>query len=113
MKVRQYPATLNRVVDGDTVILKTDLGFHVFSDICFRLARINCPEMGTPKAQEAKAFTQKFLEGKTLWVESAKGDKYGRWIGDVYEKGKTEFLSDCLLRAGLAEPYPKPKVVKG
>jgi endonuclease YncB( thermonuclease family) len=108
---RRFPATLRRVIDGDTVVLSCDLGFHVWADIDFRLARINCPEIGTPKAQEAKEFTEAWLDGRTITIETSKCDRYGRWIAEIIsETGRK--LSDELLLAGLAESYPKSKETK-
>jgi endonuclease YncB( thermonuclease family) len=112
---RRYPATLMRVVDGDTIHALVDLGFYVKAEICLRLARINCPEVGSELGPKAKAFTEEWFSVRPkLIVETAKGDRYGRWIAEVYEAptGTTVDplpLSTRLIMAGLAEPYPKVK----
>lgn len=109
---RMYPARLIRVIDGDTVLLDVDLGFHVRAQITFRLARINCPERGTSGADQATQFTTDWCKDRELTARTSKGDPYGRWIADLYRGNalaSLECLSDCLLNAGLAERYPKPK----
>lgn len=99
-----------RAVDGDTVIMHLDLGVRVFSTQVIRLARVNTPELNDFEKKElalkAKAFVTNFLAGKFCVVETKQQDPYGRWVGEVWADGVN--LSDELLKAGLAEPYPKP-----
>lgn len=111
-----YPATLVRVIDGDTVILHCtqsfDFGFHVSVDGAaeqrFRLARCNCPEHNTPEGPAATAFTTAWLatHAPTLRVLSKGQDNYGRWLGEIYDAATHENLSDALLESGHAVPYP-------
>lgn len=119
----QYNATLNRVIDGDTVILDVDLGFNITASIDFRLAGINCPEVtGKTKAagEAAKAATLSQLGSvATMSVVSAKTDKYGRWLGTIYlidANSKVVCLNDWLVANGYAQLYdgegPKPESKK-
>ena len=85
-------------IDGDTVVIK---GEHV------RVLQINTPELGTCYAQEARGFTQRFLDGQgilTIKVDQGldKTDIYGRSLRYVF-KGKQN-LSLELVRKGYAKP---------
>lgn len=114
-----YDADPLKVIDGDTVDFMVDLGFDVKIKMRFRLARINCSEMkdptpeGAAKAAEAKRFTEsKLVHARDIVLVTKKTDIYGRYIAEVYFTSGTKNvvqlnLSDLLLKAGLAENYPK------
>lgn len=109
LKSRTYPVELLRIVDGDTVFLKVDLGFRVYGSFEFRLYGINCPEMNTPEGQAAKEFVVRWfieMSGHEFFVDSYKNpEKYGRWLGVIYPK-EGESLNLALLRTGNAKSYP-------
>ena len=49
-----YWATLERVIDGDTVVLNIDLGFNVtLTGVHMRIYGIDCPEKNTEEGQDA------------------------------------------------------------
>lgn len=105
---------LERVIDGDTVLLELDLGFYQFGVYNFRLARIDCPERYGRYASEdglkAMQFTKDWLEQKLhsslakVLIYTEKADSFGRWIGDitVTSPESQSNLSDDLVYAGLA-----------
>lgn len=101
----EYRAKIAKIVDGDTVDLDVDLGFHVTHRIRARLARIDTPEMNT---EEGKAVKELLLQhapvGSDVMVETGKGDRYGRWIAEVVLASGLN-VSDWLLAAGYAKPY--------
>lgn len=110
----QYNAEILKIIDGDTVDARVDLGFMVFKKERFRLARINAAEMTDPtpegraRAIAAKAFLETYLVGKKLVVESKKTDIYGRYIGELTvanEKGQLINVSTLMLSMGLVEEY--------
>ena len=86
-----YKAKVVRVVDGDTVDLKVDLGFHISANERFRIKDIDTPEIWRPSCESelehgrnAKEFAQKLLPvGSTVIVASSKLGIYGRWIGEI------------------------------
>lgn len=123
------PATVVRVVDGDTLILDLDLGWGIHRPLerC-RLARINCPELkvdgqSNPAGLAALAFTKDWLQTSAIALARAGGttldygnpagvpvtfvsrrlDNYGRPLGEVIRLDKAN-LSDALLGAGHAVP---------
>ncbi len=106
-----YPATVLRVIDGDTVELGVALWPGLVQRIRLRLDGVNTPEKrGAPlceKIEAAKAtkFTRSFLNRATVvWVSGVRLGKYaGRVLGKIAVNGKD--LGQALLAAGLARPY--------
>lgn len=101
-----------RVVDGDTVDLEIDLGFHLKASYRFRILGIDTPEKGELNFLEATEFTKKWLEahvvaGNKLQVLTQKGDSFGRWLADVFVLSKegSDGLRQSLIKAGLAVEY--------
>ena len=58
-----YRASLERVVDGDTLWMKIDLGFGIFIREKLRLRGLDAPEIETTEGKEAKAFLESSLRG--------------------------------------------------
>ena len=110
-RMYEYKAKLLRVVDGDTIDVQIDLGFHVYHDIRVRLYGINTPESRTRNLKEkalglkAKRLTQKFCE-QSMWliIKTIKTGKYGRYLSEVYDD-KGESLAAKLLGQDLARKY--------
>ena len=118
--IYKYCCSLNRVIDGDTIDLNVDLGFHMTVVMRVRLAEIDTPELRgseRKKGLEAKKFVQETLQhAKTIGVITDKIGRYGRYVGDIYysvqplsprwlvfEEG--ENLNQELLVKGLANKY--------
>ena len=76
--------SIDRVIDGDTVVAIVDLGFSLSMKINFRLSGINTPEVvGATRAAglDATAHLAKLLSFPLdVQVQSSK-DKYGRYLG--------------------------------
>lgn len=116
----QYKATILNIIDGDTLKLNIDLGFHVFIETTVRLARINTPEIVgfTAKGIDdpAKRFIMQNLPvGSVCVAEITRTEKYGRWLADIFfQTGETDQkkileaprnLNNELVRNGFAKPY--------
>ena len=95
----EYKATVDRVVDGDTVDFIVDLGFSVKIKIRGRFAGVDTPERGHPDFSTATQKCRKLLnkasaafpyEGKVT-IKTEKTGKYGRWI--VHIQGVTDELA--------------------
>lgn len=109
-----YVAYLIKVVDGDTLVVKVDLGFNVFVEQRLRLRGIDAPEIDSPTGQQAKTFVEDRLNrsGKIV-IKTYSIDRYGRRIADVMhlrgEKNpqvileKGYFLNQELLDVGLVD----------
>jgi endonuclease YncB( thermonuclease family) len=94
----QYKATLNRVIDGDTVNLTIDLGFRLTYTANCRLAGINAPEMNTDEGKTAKVALMQML-GDEFLIESTGLDKYGRPVVRIGN------INDKMLEGGYARKY--------
>ena len=103
----QYPARVVRVVDGDTVILDVDLGFHLWlQNQSFRLLGLNAREKAETGGAEAKAHLTSLLPaGLSIRVTSVKVDKYGgRYDGEIlFADGSS--LNQQLLHDGWAAAW--------
>lgn len=120
------PATVVRVVDGDTVVLDLDLGWHVTYRARCRLAAVNAPEMDTEEGREARLYASAELAkgvpsvvlahdpgaaatavGARVVFVSHQLDKYGRPLGQVLisdPQGGSVDLGAALLADGHAVP---------
>jgi micrococcal nuclease len=76
--------TVERVIDGDSVVLAIDLGNKIIWRDNFRLMGIDAPERGQPGYVEASLFLAQTLENNLSRVETHKADKFGRWLVDLY-----------------------------
>ena len=108
-----YKARCTRVIDGDTVNLEVDLGFHVFIKQRFRLSRIDAPETyGVKKDSDEQAagtlakerLTELILDKDVvIKTDRDRGDKYGRYLVEVIVDGTN--VNDLLLEEGLVKVY--------
>lgn len=106
---------LIRVVDGDTVILRIDLGYKCFTEHSIRLLGVDTPELRSKdpdermRAQDAKSFVKDWFRshGQDLVIRSEKSDSFGRWLGDISCSSCKSNLGGRLLELGHAEPYEK------
>lgn len=107
----RYHAELIKVVDGDTVDLKVDQGFHSYTHIRFRLNGIDAPELRGEEKQAglaAKAFLIETLtKANAIEVESTKTGKWGRWLADIYieYEGMSVSVNELMITSGHAKPY--------
>lgn len=107
---RTYPATIRRWVDGDTVDLDVDLGFHMHALLRFRLQGVNTPERGEPGWAEATAYCNGLAPAGTHVMASTlkDGDKYGRWLTIIRIPDMELSVNARLLEDGMAEAWPQP-----
>ncbi len=107
-----YAATLDRVIDGDTIDVVLDLGFSVLLKARIRLSGIDAPETRTRNIQEkirGKESMARLIEllgdGSGLVIVSTfySRGKYGRILGCVFVDGID--VNQVLLDEGHAEPY--------
>jgi len=103
MRTWTVPAVVQRVVDGDTLIVDLDLGWNLWHlGQRVRLAGVNCPELSTTEGRAAKTFVDVLLwPGVEVTIVSKGLDKYGRTLGQVVLPSGIP-LADALLSAGHA-----------
>ena len=122
-----YNAEVIRVVDGDTVIAKVDLGFDTWKICNIRLYGINTPETRTRDLEEKERGLEAkdrlitlLSDNDNMFVLESKGlDKYGRSLGVLWttyhqvkpwdDSSDTRAvglsLNEVLVQEGLAEEY--------
>ena len=102
----------NRVIDGDTIDVAIDLGFHITLNQRIRLKDIDAAETRTKdleekkKGIEARLWLEKELAREGEWIiETTKEDKYGRILGTLYLIGDSVTVNERMLNEGIAKPY--------
>lgn len=99
--------TMDRVIDGDTLVLAIDTGFYHSAKVHVRLLGVDTPERTNPEGwRHAREYVENWLaESGGLSFVCTGPDKYGgRWLGTLRNK-LGESLSDALIQAGLGVPY--------
>lgn len=94
-KTRPLERTVERVIDGDTVVLQG--GERV------RFVGVDAPEVGEPLYEEAREFQEKVLLGRHARIETCREeprDDYGRTLAFVHMDNLD--VGAQLLRYGLA-----------
>lgn len=108
--LHHYSATLIKVVDGDSVRLSVDCGFHQRREDLYRLNGINSPETrGDQKTDglEATAYLQQLLDGCELIVQTHKPEKFGRWLVTIFalRNGAWVNVNQAMIDGGHAVSY--------
>jgi len=107
----EYRAKLIKVIDGDTIDVKIDLGFGISLKKRVRLFGINAPETRSKDLDEKKAgLTSKrrleavleASEGKFILKSNGVG-KFGRCLGEILVDNVN--INQLLIKEGLAEVY--------
>lgn len=102
-----------RVVDGDTVDVKIDLGFDLTKLERVRLTGIDTPESRTKDlaekhlGYEAKAYlTELLVAADDLIVKTEKDGKFGRMLGEFFNnKFSVYSINKQLVDEGYAWEY--------
>ena len=109
-----YKAQMDRVVDGDTLLLKIDLGFEVWKEQRIRLANVDAEPKKTAEGKQAmRKIQQQLAEAPFILVKTNQVDIHARYVAHVFysfEEGsidgvfqKGRYLNQDLLDWGLAE----------
>lgn len=107
--IYQYNAVVERVVDGDTIHVTTDLGFDLQFTMTLRLYGINAPEKsGATKDAGLAAkdyLTTRLPVGTNVIIDTFKDkkEKFGRYLANVTE-GAT-LINKEMVNRGFAVPY--------
>lgn len=105
LNLYNYKAKILRVVDGDTVEARIDLGFKINIDLKVRLANINAPEISTNEGKESKKWLGDNLplnQEVTLSMFKSQ-DKYGRYLAVILYNGQN--INQELIKSGHATEY--------
>lgn len=107
-----YTWQVQKVIDGDTVVVNAQFYPPELGNIHIRLKGVDTPEHGAKAkcdkeralADKAAEFTTKAVLNRYIEVSNVKVDKYGnRVVGNISVDGNQ--LASQLIAAGLAKPY--------
>lgn len=111
-----YVAKIEKIVDGDTIHVKIDLGFDLTHQQILRLAKINAAEATTKDGKKATARLKEILKDiPFVVIKTNKTDIYGRYVADVFlplenfspqqTASDGMYLNQLLLDEGLVTKY--------
>lgn len=112
--LRAYPCKVDRVIDGDTLVVTVDHGFKVYTSQIVRLIGVNAPERKTPEGITAKKFAMDWVilnshkkDWPFLMRSLSMTDRYGRRLAHIVPFGEhgSKSLSNALLESGNAVPF--------
>jgi endonuclease YncB( thermonuclease family) len=93
-----FSGTVSRIVDGDTLWLKTEGDGE--PPVVVRIEGIDAPEICQPGGAEATAALNALALGRAVTVRAVARDEFGRTIGKVYDGEKD--IGDRMVRDGMA-----------
>lgn len=108
---------LERVIDGDTLVLAIDLGFGTSKTEIVRLSGVDTPEPRGVESAAGKWVTDQVLDWignqTEVWIHSRRyvTDKYQRCVAEVWIGGHN--LNSWLLQKGYAWPTDEDGRVVG
>lgn len=115
-----YRASPTRIIDGDTLELRIDMGFKMSIDTSVRVLGVDTPERRKAVMEgyyAAKKFVDDWMQDALsmaleldpewpLRIVSHKPDSFGRWLAEVYNlEGKS--LAASIIQEGLGVPYSR------
>lgn len=120
--IKTLPASVTKVVDGDTVYVRLKNG----REEKVRFIGLDAPESTRevePYGEEASAYTRKRLQGKTVYLELdvEERDKYGRLLAYIWltrpkdgceEEVRDKMFNAELLLNGYAQVFTVPPNLK-
>jgi len=104
-----YPGIVDKVVDGDTIHARLDLGFDLTVYARCRVFGINAPELSTDAGKQARMYAESLVPpGTEVRVLSHGWDKYGGRVDAqiAFGAGYARDLATEMLVAGQAVVYP-------
>ncbi|MGD8859705.1 MAG: DUF1016 N-terminal domain-containing protein [Myxococcales bacterium] len=115
-----YRCSVERVIDGDSLLAHVDLGFDVIRVQRMRLVNVQAPEAKTAAGKRATAFVRRMLtKAQTVVVKTARSsDARGRYLCHVFHHGEVvdvdtgfregRYLNAELVRYGHGTVYWDP-----
>ncbi|MBW1809040.1 MAG: thermonuclease family protein [Deltaproteobacteria bacterium] len=101
-RLHTYVGIVDRVIDGDTLLIRIDLGFKVWKTESIRLRGIDAPEMYSPAGKKAKSFVAAKLEGiEFVVLHTYKTDKYARYVADLFYSEVHKSKQSVLLKGNF------------
>lgn len=110
---REFPCRVDRIVDGDTLLVTIDCGFRINVQSMVRLAGVDCPELSTLEGVVARNFVMNWVIDRPplhTWpfVLVCHGydrrDKYGRWLGDLITSDGASLVASLIAAGHVKAP---------
>ena len=112
-KLFTYKAYLEKIIDGNTLLVFIDCGFSFFIHQQLRLRGIDVPEISTKEGLNARRFIESKLKALDfIIIKTYKSDRHDRYSADIfYLRGEQDearvvglgyFLNQELLNHGHA-----------
>ncbi len=109
-------ATVDRVIDGDTVEVTARIWLDLEVAAAVRLAGVDTPEIAGARCpaerrlgHAAREFVRRRIEGGAVRLREIERGKYARRIVARIETADGADLGAALLAARLARPYGDPR----
>lgn len=100
------PAVVVKVIDGDTIRLALDLGWHIGLTTNVRIDGVDAPELSTDAGKAARTYVATLLPfGQEVMFRSRSLDKYGRPLGALWVEGLFSDLASLLISSGHGVEY--------
>ncbi len=116
------PATLLRVIDGDTVRVRAHIWLYQSIEVSVRLRDIETHEMDSdcpshrPKAENARSRLIELLKSKNnnkkLTLRHISKGKYANRVIAYVDNHHGQSVGDILLQEKLAHPYKDRKIAR-
>ncbi len=88
----RHNCRVTRIIDADTFKGVVDLDFGISLVVTVRLFDCDAWEIHGEEKQrglDAKEFVETLIGGSTVIVDPYKQDSFGRWLCEVFVKGKS------------------------
>jgi endonuclease YncB( thermonuclease family) len=109
-----HPAVVVRVIDGDTLVMRLDLGMYparFWAEASIRVNGLYCRELDEPGGKEARDFANAVVAnlGIVGWVAQTvkpnPRDPYGRIVADLWMPNKQSY-AEAVIAARHGKPKP-------
>lgn len=116
-----YKAAVEKVIDGDTLLVSLDFGCPMSVSWKLRLRGIDCPEIDTEEGKRAKRFVESRLKGCDFIIVKTykdRTDKFDRYLADVFYAPQLPQSREAAStprapggRAGVTSDFSDPAIV--
>jgi endonuclease YncB( thermonuclease family) len=111
----EYHGTVERVIDGDTMVVRLDLWPGLEAVYSVRARGIDAPELRGAKcpqeklwAEDAKARAERLYgPGTTVRIENVEMDSFGRAVADIrrWRSDRWMYFSEEMTERDMAQPW--------
>lgn len=98
------PASVERVIDGDTFVMRVEMAFDTLRRVHIRLADIDTPERFTPEGKVVTAAVTARLKECPVTIRPTGAITFARHVAHVTACG--EDLKDWIRRHGYEKKKP-------